>query len=164
MLTAERLRELLTYAPETGLFYWKVAPSNGRTVVGSVAGRVNDEGYRKIGIDGRVYAAHRLAYLYMPGEWPKELIDHENLARDDNRWRNLRPATRTQNKANSLPRSACGFKGVYITKKRGKIRWRAQIRAEGHLHSLGYYGTPEEANAAYAAAADKLFGEFARAA
>ena len=105
---------------------------------------------------------HRLAWLYMTGKWPVAQIDHINMVKNDNRWSNLREATKAQNKANSPGRSTCGFKGVYVVKKRGTIKYRAQLRSAGKLHDLGYYRTPEEANAAYAVAAERMHGEFAR--
>jgi len=99
----------------------------------------------------------------MTGEMPNMQIDHKNMVGTDNRWSNLRLATKSQNLANSRARkdNFSGFKGAYYDKKSGK--WRAQVRHNGKLHSLGRFPTPREANAAYLVAASKLFGEFARA-
>src|SRR5215813_12141516 len=85
MLTHERLKELLSYDPKTGLFIW-----NSR---GAVAGTTDQEGYIQIHLDGKKYRAHRLAYLYMTGEMPTQILDHINRVRSDNRWGNLRPVT-----------------------------------------------------------------------
>jgi hypothetical protein len=85
-LTAERLRELLNYDPDTGVFTWRVRPVHSHRV-GDIAGSVRTtRGYRLIGVAGRVYKAHRLAWLYMMGEWPKDQIDHINRDPSDNRF------------------------------------------------------------------------------
>ena len=90
-LTAARLRELLQYDPETGVFTRLVKTSNG-IKVGDVAGTADARGYILIRVDGWLHLAHRLAWLHMTCEWPKGMIDHINGVRDDNRWSNLRRA------------------------------------------------------------------------
>jgi hypothetical protein len=160
LITPEALREILTYSPDTGLFTWRV--TRGKARAGAVAGHINEHGYAVTNLNGRVYRLHRLAWLYMTGAWPVDMIDHKNGRRADNRWENLREATRSQNNANKGAFSAHGFKGATYNKRQG--RWLAQIKANGRRHYLGYYDTPEEAHAAYAAAAIRHFGEFARAA
>lgn len=165
MLTAARLRELLSYDPETGVFRWRVYRARNARA-GDVAGRIikaapdKGGGYRSIGIDGSEYLAQRLAWLHMTGEWPPAQVDHENRNRDDNAWRNLRDATRSQNQANrpAQANNTSGFKGVAFHKGAG--RWRATL---GKRH-LGLFDSPEQAHAAYAEAARGAFGEFARAA
>jgi hypothetical protein len=102
-LTQQRLHELLHYDPSTGAFTWRVAP-NRRIIAGSVAGVTETNGYRRIRIDGRQYGAHRLAWLYMHGEFPPNDIDHINRTRDDNRSTNLRAVTRKENMTNVAPR------------------------------------------------------------
>src|SRR5437879_5605760 len=104
MLTAERLKELLTYDPETGEFRWKVAP-NGRVRVGDIAGCVSSRGYILIGIDGALYRAHRLAFLFMTGAFPEPQVDHSNRDKADNRWLKLREANNSQNNANKPAQS-----------------------------------------------------------
>jgi hypothetical protein len=155
-ITAERLREVLDYDPLTGRFTWRV--TSRRTRAGQIAGRYN-QGYWKIGIDGKLYLAHRLAWLYMTGEFPTLNIDHIDRDGTNNRWSNLREATQAQNLANS--RRYCnnkgGFKGVL---QRGPS-WLAQIQPNGRPIHLGMFPTPEAAHAAYMAAARKYFGEFA---
>lgn len=98
----------------------------------------------------------------MTGEWPADMIDHKNRDRTDNRWENLREATRSQNNANRRASSTHGFKGATFNRRQG--RWMAQTKVNGKRVYLGYYDTPEEAHAAYVAAAERYFGEFARAA
>lgn len=161
-LTAKRLREVLRYDPQTGQFTWLVRLSI-RILIGRNAGRINRHGYRIITIDCVRYHAHRLAWLYMTGEWPAHYIDHANLDKADNRFANLREASRQQNSANTKTPSnnRSGFKGVQWHPQTKK--WRARIGFNGKHQSLGLFKSPEEAHAAYAEAAEKLFGEYARA-
>jgi hypothetical protein len=157
MITAEHLRELLEYDPVTGNFVWKVR--HERVLAGAIAGGISSKGYRKIKIDGRAYSAHRLAWLYVYGEWPADQIDHINRQKADNRIANLRPATNAQNQANRLRRcdNNSGYRGVG---HRGG-RWQACIQLDGRNTCLGTFGTPEEASAAYHAAAVARYGKFA---
>jgi HNH endonuclease/AP2 domain len=159
-LTAERLREILDYHPESGIFYWRIARRNG-TRAGNIAGAKKAGGYIKISIDGRQHLAHRLAWLYVHGRWPAALIDHINGNPADNRIANLREASRSQNQANSGLRlgNRSGLKGI---SRKPYGTWSAQIFYQGTKHYLGTFATPEEAHAAYREAARRLFGEFAR--
>ena len=160
-LTFERLREVLRYEPETGRFFWIEKPSeSARCTVGDEAGCLEASGYIRIWIDGKRYVAQRLAWLYMTGEWPSHLVDHEDLDRANNSWTNLRAASNSENKANGrtykkrkdLP------KGVYT--RRGKFG--AQIVHNYKHYSLGSaFDTPEEAHAAYLRKAEELHGDFA---
>src|SRR5690348_8622850 len=110
-LTQERLRECLSYEPRMGDFTWH--KSRCRVKVGDMAGTPHPDGYVQINIGGRLYLAHRLVWLHVYGEWPIAYLDHINGVRDDNRLINLRPATHSQNKANSRCRrdSRSGLKG-----------------------------------------------------
>lgn len=98
----------------------------------------------------------------MTGDWPANLVDHIDMNKSNNAWSNLRDATKSQNGKNSRAKrtNKFGLKGVC---KVGN-RYQAQIGCDGVKHHLGLFGTPEEAHAAYAAAAKELHGEFARAA
>lgn len=156
-ITQERLREVLDYDPETGLFTWKLTLSN-RGRMGNVAGWPTN-GYILIRIDGIAHFAHRLAWLYLYGELPHE-VDHINTIRNDNRIINLRPCTRGQNACNRnrQKNNKSGFKGVSWDKKTGK--WVAQIKAKRHV--IGYYTNIQEAADAYALSASRLHGAFAR--
>ena len=115
MLTVERLRQLLDYNPGTGAFIW-VCPTSHRVFVGSLAGTPHNKGYRKICVDGVRYFAHRLAWLYMTGEMPKEQIDHINRDTTDDRFINLRQASSSQNQRNreKQANNTSGFKGGVI--------------------------------------------------
>lgn len=160
-LTQERLKELLTYSPETGHFYWAKKTCK-KVVVGKEAGcRESHYGYILVGIDGKVYGAHRLAWLYVHGVWPDQ-IDHANGDPTDNRLVNLRNCTHSQNLKNVKRPShnTSGLKGVHFHRQTGK--WRARITAGGRHHSLGLHPTKELAHAAYREGALKLHGDFAR--
>lgn len=164
MLTAERLREVLDYNPETGVFTWKKRISQ-KSAVGKTAGSIEKvSGYVSIRIDKKLYMAHRLAWLMMLGEWPGpgHEIDHVNGNRADNRWGNLRLATRGQNNANQKisRRNTSGFKGV--TARRNGTVWTAQIGHRGEYIHIGVFDSPELAHAAYLDKAGELFGDFAR--
>lgn len=156
----EQLKMLLEYFPEIGEFRWKIQKGS-RALVGSIAGTLcKDKGYIRIDVLGKQYPAHRLAWLYMTGEWPKNHIDHKNLSKVDNRWINLREATPSENKANSKirPDNTSGFKGV---SKFGK-KWKAQCSANGIHTYLGLFDTPELASLAYQSFAAVAQGEFFR--
>jgi hypothetical protein len=162
-LSLARLQELLEYDPETGVFTWKVTKC-WRAPAGSEAGTINIHGRRAIMVDQKLYTAHRLAWLYVHGEWPAGEIDHINCDPADNRICNLRLATSSQNKCNSRRPShnTSGFKGVYYNRRLG--RFAAQIAINKTHRWLGLFDTAEAAHAAYCRAANELHGEFARAA
>ena len=112
-LTQEKLKTLLNYNPETGIFTWKKRNQN-------ISGTINNKGYVVIQINNKIYLAHRLAWLYMTGLWPKNDIDHFNQVRTDNRFFNLREATRKENCQNvhkPHPNNSSGYLGVYWNKK-----------------------------------------------
>lgn len=158
-LTHERLLEVLHYDPETGIFTWKVRTSN-RVRVGAIAGTPTTRGYHEIHIDGVRYPAHQLAWFYFYGEWPTYLVDHESNIGTQNWIKNLRPANKSQNNANSKGHSRTGFKGVALHRPG---RWVAQIQKDGRNIYLGIFRSPELAHEAYVAKAKELFGSFARA-
>ena len=154
ILTQARLRELLHYDPETGAFMWRTT-GYGRPPLGAEAGTIDKQsGYRCICVGGRKYA-HRLAFMYMTGNWPRHLVDHINGNRADNRWCNLRDMPRIinqQNRRSASSGSASGLLGAH--KKRD--RWSSQIKAKGVMHKLGVFATAEEAHAAYVEAKRRL--------
>jgi hypothetical protein len=147
------LTRLLHYDPESGI--WKRI-SNGRRI-GSVDG--TRSGYVIISLFGKCYRAHRLAWFYMTGRWPRQ-IDHRDRVRSNNKRTNLREASQSQNNANSIRPNKSGYKGV--TWCRSSKKWRAVIKINKKNKILGYKTTPEAAHALYCAAAKEHFGEFAR--
>ena len=157
---AEDLWELFSYNPLTGNLHYRVRTANHLQVGDAVKG-IDSNGYRRAGIKGTNYRAHRLVWTWISGEDPQELrIDHKNGDTLDNRLWNLRKATVAQNAANSrrYQTNTSGFKG--ISKSYGK--WQAAIRCNGVKKSLGVFSTPEEAHQAYCEAAKRLHGDFAR--
>lgn len=159
MLTQERLMQKVHYDPISGIFTWK--KGRGPVKGGSVAGRPHFQGYVRISIDYKDYLAHRLAWLYVHGEWPSDEIDHANGNKTDNRIENLRQATRAENCRNVKvhKRNRLGIKGVSERDDCVK-RFSSQIRIDGKVRQLGRYETAEEAKAAYDEAALKHYGEF----
>ena len=157
MLTIEQLKNALNYDANTGVFIWKTRPSKA-VKVGDVAGCVEKRiGYVTIGIAKRIYKAHRLAWLYAYGEWPKGLIDHINGNKADNRIANLRDVFADGNSQNIRKpnrRNKSGFMGVIFFQK----KWRASITVSGKTKWLGDYATPEEAHQVYLVAKRKYHG------
>jgi hypothetical protein len=179
-LTAKQLRALLDYNPDTGLFRWKTgidhwraglpAGTESRTgggkgkrpylVIG--IGTTSRKRYSYIGIRKKVYRAHRLAWLYVHGEWPDREVDHINGNGCDNRIANLRLATSIENACNRGLRSnnTSGFKGVSWVKRAKK--WGVHCGVNGITYHIGNFDSLSEARAAYVEAAHRLHGTFAR--
>lgn len=144
-LTAARLRELLTYDPGTGIFCWRVQRSN--VAAGTIAGNRRQDGYLDIRLDGKLYRSHRLAWLYMTGHWPANLIDHKDRNPSNTKWENLREATCMQNRQNQKIRKDSNnkYKGI---ERHSSGLWRARIRIHGKTIILGYFKTEADAFAA----------------
>lgn len=163
-LSPEQLHSVLDYDPGTGLFRWREGIDHWRA--GLPAGTRSLD-YVLIGIkmDGRkrLYRAHRLAWLYVHGEWPDGQVDHINGVKHDNRIANLRVATNQQNAINRAVRmdNTSGYKGVSWNKRSG--RWLAHISYGGKIRHLGLFDDIEDAITAYSLAAQRYHGEFARA-
>jgi hypothetical protein len=159
MITHERLKEILVYDPDTGLFKWRITLGQ-RALAGRVAGAFDADGYIVIGHEKKKYKAGRLAWLYMTGEWPACEIDHRDGCRANNIWTNLREATRVDNVINSdRVLGESGSRGVNFVPRINK--WIARIGRGGQRKHLGSFGTFEEAQKAYLAAAELSHGEFA---
>lgn len=159
-LTAERLREVLHYDPETGVFTWKARTSN-RVKVGDEVGFTLTRGYVGTMLDGRRYKLHRLAWLYVYGVWPDGDIDHKDGIKDNNRISNLRVvdmSTNQQNLKQARSNSTSGLLGVHktVAGRHGKKIWMARIKANGKTTCLGYFENPTEAHQVYLAAKRKL--------
>lgn len=158
-LTQSRLKELLHYDAATGVFT-RISSNSNRYKSGGIAGWLSNHGYITIVVDGKRYQAHRLAFLYMTGCFPMNFVDHINTIKNDNRFSNLREATRSENQRNCGARShnKSGLKGVYFFEERNK--WVAYINLSGKKKHLGVFDSPDHASAAYQAAAKQHHGEF----
>lgn len=164
-LTVEVVRKLFEYDPATGILTWRPKPGstpdqrrwNSRHA-GKEAGGPTADGHRKVRVGPRIYLVHRIIWLLVTGSWPLNEVDHINVVGDDNSWTNLREATPRQNRANRRPRAnKSGAKGV---RKSGQ-KWEARIGGGGS-ESLGTFDTKDAAAKAYAHAAKRRYGEFAR--
>ncbi len=153
-ITADELRSILHYDPETGIFTRIRSPHQHR--IGKVVGTPDKDGYLQASVKSKLYSLHRLAWLYIYGTRPKNQIDHINRNRTDNRISNLRDVTNQQNMCNAgtYNTNTSGRAGVYWDKR--DSRWRACIVNKGKYLSLGYFKTFDEAVAARAAA-EKLY-------
>lgn len=152
--TLERLYQMVSYNPETGIFTWLIN-RRGATKAGSLVGSDKGNGYLDTRIDGKKCLLHRLAWFYVHGEWPKGHIDHINHITTDNRIANLRDVTRSlnlQNQIRPMSRNKSGYLGV---SKHGPS-YRAQILAGGKRMIIGVYPTPELAHEAYLIAKRKM--------
>lgn len=155
-LTQGRLKELVNYDPETGWITWRVLSST--TEPGERAGGLHGFGYRQIGLEYKKFLEHQLAWLYMTGEWPTKEIDHINSVRSDNRWCNLREATRSQNGHNKQlhPRSTTGFTGVSTHGN----RYRSTITVNGTTTYLGRFKSVAETRIVRLLSERDHFGQF----
>lgn len=170
----ELLRECFDYSPETGELRWKERPVEhfsrpcmrdnwNRQNAGKVITSITGSGYIRVRIYKVCYMAHRVIFAMMTGKEPKAEIDHINRNRSDNRWCNLREASKSENRANASLRkdNQLGVRGVSLFKQGNYVRYVAEICMNGKRRRLGYFSTIEEASDAYKAAADKLHGQFA---
>jgi hypothetical protein len=154
MLTQQRLKELLHYDPENGVFTWKVGRGNMKP--GSLAGVLSSHGYRVISIENKPQYAHRIAWLYMNGEWPTHQIDHIDGNRSNNAFANLRDVPRAVNLQNMRRAMPFGSTGLLGAHKARNGRFTSCISADGTTKNLGAFKTPEEAHAAYLSAKREL--------
>jgi hypothetical protein len=157
---ADVAHERLTYDPATGVFAWR----SGSRAPRGFAGTPTRQGYIQIQLMGKLYLAHRLAWLMTHGEWPPEDIDHINGDKADNRIANLRQASRSQNLANTRLRrdNRVGVKGVERTSRNVPRPFRAKVGIGGKYVIAPYRATLAEAAADYAQKAAEVYGEFAR--
>ena len=152
-VTAEYLREILIYDPLTGIFTNRI--KRWVALPGAVSGTVMTIGYIGIGINDRVWLAHRLAFLYMTGEWPKNHVDHIDGNKQNNAWKNLRdvtPIVNLQNQRRAKRNTRSGLLGVTKNTK----GWTSKITVNKVVIYLGTFPTPEEANEVYMTAKRKL--------
>lgn len=154
--TCGELKKILEYDASTGVFKWRI--DLGSAVAGDIAGYTNTDGYVRIKINGKFYQAHRLAWLYVTGDWPPAKIDHANRVRNDNRWLNLRAATTGQNNANSVARSSSGHKSV-VWSKRDRI-WLVMLKSNSKVLRGGRYPCLLDAVAAAIGLRQQVHGDF----
>lgn len=146
-MTLADLRAIIRYCPDSGAFTRLVSKSNAHKP-GVISGGRTDQGYIRLQVNGISYKAHRLAWFYMTGKWPKQEVDHINGIRDDNRWCNLREASRAfngQNMHRARKDNKLGLLGVSKNKK----RWMARIEIGGKRIQIGTFSSPLEAHQAY---------------
>lgn len=158
IITAQRLREVVSYSPVVGVFEWR---KGGRRIRrGGLAGAVTKSGYIRICVDGRLYEAHRLAWLYMTGDWPAQCIDHVDGDRSNNAFKNLRLAEYADNSANMKVnrRSTTGVKGV--TYLASSERWRARVIRHGQIVLDKLFASLDEAKSAAEQARELAHGDF----
>lgn len=150
MITQNILKKMLRYDAETGMFTWIVEPRNATPPnIGDIAGCVCKTcGYVLLRIKGKLYRAHRLAFVYMTGSFPKAQVDHINGIRADNRWSNLREASNQENSQNHNRAHKDNKTGVLGVNKKNN-RYQAQISVNGKNCHIGYFATVQEASTAY---------------
>lgn len=160
----ELLRERLSYNPEDGVLRWKSdSPKfdlrQAGVSVGSIAGSINNDGYRHIKINQTKFSAHRIAWSLHHGKHPDGVVDHIDGNKTNNSASNLRLTDAFGNARNCkrFRTNKIGFKGVMFRDK----KFVSQIRNRGTPQILGYFDSAEEAHEVYCLAADMLFGEFA---
>lgn len=136
-MNQKKLKELLYYDEDTGIFRWKIRKQGVR--INGTTGYIDKDGYNAIRIDGILYFAHRLAWLYVYGKFPKDEIDHINHTRNDNRIRNLRSVTGKENRKNKViqKNNISGVSGVHWNKNLKK--WQAQIMIDRKMKYLGSF-------------------------
>jgi HNH endonuclease len=158
-LTAQRLREVLHYEPVTGIWTWLIN-RRGIAKTGTIAGGVSSRGYWRFKIDGHLYQSSRLAVLYMTGQWPAEEVDHKDGNPLNDRWNNLREATRSEQRQNVRRRrdSRNAYKGLIRRQRKTKTVWEARVKGK----CVGTFDSEEKAYAAYCQKATEAFGQFAR--
>jgi hypothetical protein len=163
MLDAQAARDLLNYDPETGVLTWRLREGsktfNARFAnkpAGCRALSTTSGWYLQVGVLGKLYLAHRLAWLIVHGSWPKADLDHKDGDGTNNRLSNLREATRFENNQNRAisSRNTSGLPGATFCKH--AKRWKAQISFQGQNKTLGYFDTAEDAGAAYRQAKARL--------
>jgi len=162
--TADQVRLVLRYEPETGRLFWLVRPleffnsKNSHSIWNSrFAGkeaftRLDRWGHRVGSLFDVNHFAHRVIWLMQTGAWPEQQIDHINGIASDNRLINLRAVTPSENQRNKRmhPRNSSGVNGVVWHRRERK--WIAQLNVDGVYKCLGRFDTIEEAAAARLAA------------
>lgn len=148
-LSQARLREILNYDADTGVFTYRVL--RGHMMPGDVAGSINKDGYVTIRVCRRVCLAHRLAWFYVTGAWPVKFIDHKNGVKTDNRLDNLREADEFINQQNirRAPRNKKSSPLLGARWRKDSHMWRSSITINGKNKSLGMFETDADAHEFY---------------
>ena len=154
ILTQSRLRELFDYNPETGVFTRRISKGS-RAWAGKTSGNVSTSGDVQLFIDGKLRAAHRMAWLYVYGILPTHCIDHINGSRADNRIVNLRDVTFAENCQNKRASRSDSTTGLIGVSPHGSS-WRARIQIGSTRKNLGTFATAHLAYAAYLTAKRQL--------
>ena len=151
VLTSIKLKELLQYEPNSGEFHWLI-DRGGSAKAGRLAGRTDHRGYRIITVYKKLYRAHRLAWLFVHGQFPNDCIDHIDRDTQNNAIANLRVCSAAENQQNVKIRvdNTSGTTGVYYNNQ--NKNWRAKIRKNGIVYGLGSFKSFDEAVAARVAA------------
>jgi hypothetical protein len=160
-MNAERARELIRYEPETGEFFYTARRSNACRKDGR-AGTQGQRGVVIVRLDGKTYLAHRVAFLLMTGEWPKNDVDHIDGVPSNNRWSNLRDVPHKNNTYN--------IHGTPSHKRHSRLlgahwcsqgqHWKSSITVDGKAIYLGVFASDEEASSAYLEAKRRLHPGF----
>jgi len=162
-ISITRLKAILSYNPEIGIFVWREVPKNKICLIGKIAGSLKKDGYRVITIDRVQYHEHRLAWLYTYGSWPNDQLDHIDRDRTNNKVSNLREANSSTNQANTITKKSKELpKGVRRYTHHRHKKYCAYIKTKVGNKFLGSFLTMEEAREAYKEAAVRYFGEYAR--
>ena len=162
MISHDKLIDRISYDPATGEFRWRNHPwfdsFNGKII----ANTPDSDGYLRVTINDKTVKLHRVAVFYMTGEWPPFEVDHINGNRGDNRWVNLRVATRAENakNLNKMKTNTSGIPGVHWNKSEGK--WQVRVMVDGKRHSGGYYSDLEKAKEKRDQLVERLHQEFGR--
>jgi hypothetical protein len=160
-ITVKQIKERLEYNPDTGVLTWRSKVNKSPVKIGQQAGSLNTSGYRQIPLFGKTRKASRLIWYMQTGVYPKKEIDHKNRIKSDDRWENLREATRSQNQSNRTIQSnnTSGYKGIVWRKNRSK--WIAQVKLNGRYIHIGSFDNKKTAARHYRIAAKKYHGSYA---
>lgn len=152
-LTQDRLKEYLTYDPDTGIFTSLIS--------GKQIGWKGWKGYVSLAVWDVTYRAHRLAWLYMTGEWPTNLVDHRDGDKSNNRFNNLRESTHSQNSANGKAKASASGLPRGVRKASNSKSFKAEITVHNRKIHLGCFPTAEEASEVYTLASELIHGDYA---
>lgn len=150
VITQDKLKEVLLYEPDTGIFRWR--KWTARVRINSIAGTVREDGYIAIKVCQKSYKAHRLAWLYVYGSWPKNSIDHIDGDITNNRIDNLRDVDHSMNMQNQSKAHQNNPTGILGVRENGRGKFTASIGIDGKIRYLGTFPDPYKAHDAYLAA------------